>query len=360
MQRRSPRLSNACPRLSNAWKIDKLLAMCRQQLFAENSTATCRQQRIAENSDALFDLRMEHEPKMLQLIENLPLKYLNWQQANGRTALHEASATGKHKIVKALLAKGVDEFLVERDEWTAFDLACLNSHSIVVSVFMTGQPEYTNVIFAACIRLRLRTVTALMNRGSVYDAGDDYSKLALSRICRNSSNSEDSSAWEMAEFMIAWLCADVNYLRDVPSETHIFTETHLHAACRNNNTAIAEILLKYGADVTIGSNADGESPFWWACHHNNLFLARRIIHHKSVALCRTGRKRQGLSYGALRLITDPAERVALEHYAKGEPKWIRRKAFAYFLNSIKELPITTVLAKVLGVIELKRTIGSFL
>ena len=339
-------LQRTTPRLSNATKIDKLLAMCRQQLFAENS-------------EALFDLRMEHEPKMLQWIEQLPLEKLNGQQANGRTALHEAAATGKHVIVKALLAKGVDEFLVEREEqWTAFDLACLNAHSLVVSVFMTGQPVYTNVIFAACIRLRLRTVTALINRGSVYDAGDDYNKLALRRICSNSQYRENFSAGEMAEFMIAWLCADVNYL-DKQSEPNI-SETHLHAACRNNNTAIAEILFKYGADVTIGTHADGKSPFWWACHHNNLFLARRIIHHKSVALCRTGRKRQGLSYGALRLITDPAERVALEHYAKGEPKWIRRKAFAYFLNSIKELPITTVLAKVLGVIELKRTIGSFL
>ena len=338
-------LQRTTPRLSNATKIDKLLAMCRQQLFAENS-------------EALFDLRMEHEPKMLQWIEQLPLEKLNGQQANGRTALHEASATGKHKIVKALLAKGVDEFLVERDEWTAFDLACLNSHSIVVSVFMTGQPEYTNVIFAACIRLRLRTVTALINRGSVYDAGDDYNKLALRRICSNSQYRENFSAGEMAEFMIAWLCADVNYL-DKQSEPNI-SETHLHAACRNNNTAIAEILFKYGADVTIGTHADGKSPFWWACHHNNLFLARRIIHYKSEASCRTGRKREGLSYGAFRLITDPAERVALEHYAKGEPKWIRRKAFAYFLNSIKESPITTVLAKVLGVIELKRTIGSFL
>ena len=250
---------------------------------------------------------------------------------------------------------------MERDEWTAFDLACLNSHSLVVSVFMTGQPKYINVIFAACIRLRLKTVTALITRGKPYDESDDNNKIALHRICNTGRNREDSSAWEMAEFMIAWLCADVNYLSKKPNEPNI-SETHLHAACRNNNTAIAEILLKYGADVTIGSHADGESPFWWACHHNNLFLARRIIHYKSEALCRTGRKRQGLSYGALRLITDPAERVALEHYAKGEPKWIRCKAFAFFLNSVKKLPISQdprlrVLAEIGG---LQRLIGSFL
>ena len=95
----------------------------------------------------------------------------NYQDTKGRTVLHDAASIGDTQSVREILEKGVNNeeliTLVDNEGCTALDLACLKRHDDLAEIIC----EYQNNVFsAACLGLRYKKVTKMINRGQKVDA----------------------------------------------------------------------------------------------------------------------------------------------------------------------------------------------
>jgi len=341
---------------------ERLLAFIRVPIVNPAPCAACGhcKQRAKSNE----------EREAEKIINNSSLHALDWQDKNGRTALHEAVIVGNDPIVKSLLDNRVNLLLEDNDGRNAIDHVCLNfiipgNYYSIASAIFEKEPYHRarnklnwwcSPLLWACYAERLTTIAILINERRA-DVNEEFlhgTTILYYLVVRD-------------QYDMVHLLLETYHARAVVALilSHVVTSTHnktiMDVAIEDvTNVLIVKDLLKHGFPVEhkLPHNC---TPFFSACAINNVEIAQALIDYgANIHVVGEGND----STTALSKLSIE-NRTLVEEYYQRACNWRRRKSYAFFLSSLKKWPMTDVamrgkqrvFAIVLG---LERFVGSFL
>ncbi|KAK1705025.1 hypothetical protein CaCOL14_012346 [Colletotrichum acutatum] len=183
------------------------------------------------------------ELELSQLLLTEPLaerQYL--ADATGWTPLHEASYTGRIKVVRLLLDLGADRWLVDARGWTVLHAAAVGGH-------------------AAVTKLLLKDPDCKASRT------DDMRRTPLFHAATHGFD-------DVAKLLTFQNQGDIHI-------TDKYGSTPLSAACRNGHSSVVKHLLSLDKSTIGIRDILGRDSIWWARNGGDTKVIRLVVQHAS-------------------------------------------------------------------------------
>ena len=186
---------------------------------------------------------------------------VNAKDAQGSTALHEASSNGNQELAKILISAGADVNVGDNLSRTPLDLAEKNRHTEIIELLKKhGGKKGTPTLLGAVDAGDIELVQSLISKGADVNVKNDRGETPLHLLKRGNR--------DIAELLIA-KGADVNAKNNNGS-----TPLHWPYGIKKD---IVELLIAKGADVNARDNAGNTpliTPFGMAKDIAELLIAK--------------------------------------------------------------------------------------
>ncbi|XP_046553301.1 ankyrin-3-like [Haliotis rubra] len=188
------------------------------------------------------------------------------------TPLTIAAKYGHAKIVKFLIDQGAKANVWHRMRKMAIHEACENGRTEVVKVLLTAWPKLVDVIgpapdlrfpiHYACASKEPQLVKLLVEKGAAPKCVDSTNNTAFHTACCTPGGLRVLKELKPT-------------LQDLKLQNK-FLATCLHLACKFEEPAMVEFLIKNGADVNALNNKQ-QTPLHVACERNHVAIAKKLL-----------------------------------------------------------------------------------
>uniref|UniRef100_T1J5P9 WD repeat-containing protein 55 homolog n=1 Tax=Strigamia maritima TaxID=126957 RepID=T1J5P9_STRMM len=179
------------------------------------------------------------------LLDKCGIKYMEAENAEGKTCLHEASQHGHYECVSYLLDVGCNVDALKRADWTPLMLACTKTN--------------------------LNIIENLVDRGANLNLINKDGWTCLHIACREGN-----------EDIVAYLLSKNSKLANIKSKNG---RTPLHTAVLHGRYSVTDLLLKNGDFTCTEIDSCGTTPVMDALRSGNITCAVLLMrHNKSVDL----------------------------------------------------------------------------
>ncbi len=181
-------------------------------------------------------------------------KYINGINLNIGNSLHYACFNKNLTMVELLIQYGADVNATNKDGRTALSSAILadNANKKIIELLLknNANPNVDDILLSACHYQKCTIVEVLIEYGADVNATNKDGRTALSSAINNSG-----ASIEIVELLLK------NHIN--PNVDDI-----LHIACYEQNLAMVELLIQYGADVN-ATDKDGKTALFSAIFADN-------------------------------------------------------------------------------------------
>ncbi|KAL9615299.1 MAG: hypothetical protein Q9167_000270 [Letrouitia subvulpina] len=215
-------------------------------------------------------------PKIAELLLQYPREtldvHINERARNGRTALFEACALHRPRIVRMLLDAGADYLIPENENATTIHLAAHNENPDVMEMLLSKASkemvrskflDYINTqhrsgktaLIDCAERGHVDSLRLLLSHGADFTLRGNRNRNPLNWAARNGHTEIVTMLLDTARER----SGDQKHFRDFLDNQCVEGKTPLMEAAENNQILAVQRLLDYGADYTIGKKV-GVTP----------------------------------------------------------------------------------------------------